>query len=187
MSKIEINLYPYQGSQERGFVQILEQFFPYVFLGGILLLFLNVILYFASGFFSAPYNRLSNEWTQSSAKVRFLEQTQKSDQELQAKEKRYKDLFSSQLVFSDIFSEVYKALPENVWFESITYSGESIIFSGYVVKWKEDYMVSVDSFVKGLKQSPYFSKEFKVIEPKGTRKDEFNGVEVTKFEVECRK
>jgi Tfp pilus assembly protein PilN len=187
MNKIEINLYPYQGNQEKGFVQILEQFFPYVFLGGILLLFLNVILYFTSSFFSAPYNRLSNEWTQSEPKVNALTQAQKSSEELLAKDKRYKDLFDSQLVFSQVFSEVYKALPDNLWFDSISYSGGVIEFSGYVVKWKDDYMVSIDKFVKGLKQSPYISKEFKIIEPKGTRKAEFNGIEVTKFEVECRK
>ena len=86
-----------------------------------------------------------------------------------------------------IFQGIFHSLPKNVWFESLDFKSGAINLKGYVVKWGEDYLVSLDGFVNSLREQEYFSSKFSNMSIRESKKSNFNGVETLKFIIECKK
>jgi Tfp pilus assembly protein PilN len=76
-------------------------------------------------------------------------------------------------------------LPENIWLEEINLKGNSFNFVGYAVRGKDDYLASIQEFIRNLKKEK-FAGIFKNISLKNSRKNYLSGTEVMRFEVECK-
>ncbi|MCK5288166.1 MAG: hypothetical protein KAJ79_03820, partial [Candidatus Omnitrophica bacterium] len=58
---------------------------------------------------------------------------------------------------------------------------------GFVVKWQEDYLVSVDKFINNLINKEYSKSKFEKVNMTGSNQIKFNGIEVLEFSVKCKK
>ena len=86
-----------------------------------------------------------------------------------------------------MLAEIFNSLPKNIWLEELDFDKDMIILIGYVVKWKEDYLASLDKFIKHLGNEDYFHSIFADIGLKNSRKSRVNNVEVVRFKIECKK
>jgi Tfp pilus assembly protein PilN len=187
--KININLYPYKAQENQGkFMDLLEKYFPFAFIGGIGAVMLNVVLLFFAMVSVMPYQALQKKWERDTPAVRKIDSLRKDNAGLSNKQKRLGELTTPGTAVSRIMADVYRALPENIWLDSVAFSDKSFVFSGNAVKWKEEeYMVSLDKFMKNLRSQEYFVSRFSTIDLKSSRKAEFTGRQIMRFEIECKK
>ena len=187
MKKIEINLYPYRGEEDKKIATLIDKHFPVVFLAAIGLILVNGILIMFTGFSRLPYANLKKQWEKAVPVVREIEALKVQRDSLKKEEESYEQLVSRQIELSSIFADIFESLPENIWFEKINFSGDAVFLTGYAVEWKENFLASSSRFVKSLQGKEYFSRVFNRIDLKGQKKVSISGRQVLKFEVECRR
>jgi len=186
MKKIEINLYPYTSDKDKGFLKLIEKYFPIALLAFFVLIAINIILFLIIIFSYLPYNNLSKNWKKLSPQATTISSLKEELKSLKDKKEKYQELLSSKIEVSHIFADIFTSLPKNIWLEEINFSNGFMGFVGYVVEWKEDYSVSINKFIKNLKEKDYFFNTFKYINPKRNVKMKLAGREIMKFEVECK-
>ncbi len=86
-----------------------------------------------------------------------------------------------------ILNDVFLSIPKNIWLEQFNLDEQSISLSGCVVRWKEDPLGSLEKFINSLRKKKYFSLKFKKVHIKDSKKVNFSGTEVLKFDIECKK
>ena len=187
MKTITINLHPLGEKKEQKFLSILRRYLPFVFLAFFGLIIINVIGFVFARFQNVPYEKLKKEWRNLGPQVEEILSLNKEIDSLSQEKAEYKSLFKEDLQFSRIFVDIQTSLPQNIWFERIEFENSKINFVGYIVKLNEDYLLSLDKFIKGLKKRKYFSRIFPKdkINLKTSRKTRVSGVKVVKFEIEC--
>ncbi len=185
MRKIEINLYPFSSSRKKVDV-LIEKYFPFIFLGFLFLFLINLLLFFLNGFVSFPLKKLEQRWEKVSPQIEKLNGLKREINKLKIRNSDLENFYQNRVFISHIFADIFKALPKNMWLEKIAYSNRRLFLSGYVVKWKEEYLATIDTFIKNLKKEEYFSKIFKNLALKDTRKTEYRGREVTYFILQAR-
>ena len=189
LKKIEINLYPYKAREQQGKVMdILEKYFPFAFIGGITAVMLNVILLFLAMVSVLPYQALQKKWEMDTPTARKIDSLRKENAAFGNKQKRLTELTTPSTAVSRVLADIYRAMPENIWLDSAIFNDKGLSFSGGVAKWKdEEYMVSLDKFMKNFRNQEYFASRFAAIDLKSSRKAELNGRQIMRFEIECKK
>ncbi len=187
MKIIRINLHPLREKKEQKTFTMLKKYFPYVFAAFFCLAGINIILLIFTGFYRLPHEKLKKEWQSLTPQVKEILSLKEEVDALNKEKTEYKSLFKKDILISRIFADIQSALPKNIWFEQIKIEKGEINFVGYVVKLNEDYLVSLDSFIKELKKKKYFTGIFPRgnINLKTTRKAKVSGVRVVKFEIGC--
>ncbi|MDD5194629.1 MAG: hypothetical protein PHQ96_03010 [Candidatus Omnitrophica bacterium] len=187
MAKISINLNPHKEKQQGIVAQSLSSYLPQVFIGAVvfflLILLLNVFVLIRIGF----YGSYQRQWKQWEAKAREISTAKKDIAQLEAKNKELQGIVVPQIEASKMLAATFSALPDNIWFESLSYKKNSLSLKGYVIQWKEDYLASLDKFINTLKADAYFSSIFKKSTMVNSEKKNFQGVEVLEFIIECAK
>ena len=186
MKNIEINLYPYKTTTDKKVLKLIEKFFPIVFLGVLIAITLNILLFLIIGFSHLPYSKLNKQWQQLSPQVASVNSLKNELNSLREEKSRYQGLLSHKIEISHLFADIFKSLPKNIWLARITLKDNQMKLIGHVVEWKEDYSVSINKFIKQLQREPYCADVFDNIRVKSQKKQDFSGREVVRFEVECK-
>ncbi|MCM8819668.1 MAG: hypothetical protein NC925_02620 [Candidatus Omnitrophica bacterium] len=187
MGKININLIPKQESQESA---LFENIRTYKTLSITIFLFttaLLIILYLFVFIRIASLNSYTKKWKGWQPHFNEIAKIKKQIAELENSKKELERITTPDVFISKVFEDIFYALPENIWFEKLIYEKKGLNLKGYVVKLDEDYMISLDKFIKGLNSKKYFSNIFKRVNVKGSSKENFFGIEVLSFEIECLK
>lgn len=86
-----------------------------------------------------------------------------------------------------LLKEIILSVPKNVGFTSLSFDHSTLEINGYIVEWKEDFMESLDKFIKALKSQEKFPDYFKKINLEDSFKDIIHGVTVLKFKLRCQR
>lgn len=186
MKKISINFCPYSDFKVKKFSQILEKYFPFVFLGSIALVLVNILLAVLITLSHLPLNNLNQEWIRVKPQSEAISVLKTEVEALILQKQEYLDLISKEMEISQFFSNIFNVLPKNIWFNNITLKDRRVEITGYVVEWKEDMSSSITRFITNLQAQEYFKKVFKDINPKGRRTIDLYGRKIMRFEVECK-
>jgi hypothetical protein len=182
MTKIHINLNP---KVEKFNKLIFRELSYYAALGAgiILAIILLLGLFAASGL--AKYKGYQAKWKSWEDKAVLLGKLKGDILEQENKKKEFKNIILPQNQAAKIFEDLYAALPQNIWLEALDLKKEGLNIKGYVVRLDEDYLFSLEKFIKSLAKRPHFPSKFKKINIKDSQKQNFNGVEVLEFNIEC--
>jgi len=186
MDKININLNPQKKSTPSAVMQNLVSYTPLVglctVLGLILILFLQIFVV------RRIYvnRRYSVEWAGWTEKSILLSKIKQNIANLEQEKERLQELNIPRYEIYRVFSDIFCSLPKNIWFEKLTFSNGFLNLEGNIVRWQEDYLVSLDRFIDSLQESEYFSSKFEKVNIKESRKVKFNGIEVLNFIIECK-
>ncbi len=187
MNRISINLSPKKETATTAAAQNIISYTPLVVLAGLaiftILLFMQVI-FLKKNHTHGIYKKEWAQWEHKAIAMRGIkDEITLLDYELCRLRKISTPGYGLGYILADMFS----ALPKNIWFESLRFKEEVIELRGYVVKWNEDYLISLDTFINALGKSDYFSSRFGLVNIKTSQKEDFNGVKVLNFSIECKK
>lgn len=186
MDKIHINLNPRKPKGQNETLEKIAGYSPFVGLaaaGVFVLIFILYLIVFVRGGICRGYER---KWSQWEEKFNVMNQIKIEGQKIKAEKDALEKVATSRNQMADILSDVFEVLPKNIWFKSLNFREEKFSLEGYVAAWKEDYLVSlVDKFINPLKAKPYFSSKFGKVNLKESKRDNFYGVEVLYFNIEC--
>lgn len=186
MDKININLNPQKKSTPSAVMQNLVSYTPLVglctVLGLVLILFLQIFVV------RRIYvnRRYSVEWAGWTEKSILLSKIKQNIANLEQEKERLQELNIPRYEIYRVFGDIFSSLPKNIWFEKLTFSNGFLNLEGNIVRWQEDYLVSLDRFIDSLQESEYFSSKFEKVNIKESRKVKFNGIEVLNFIIECK-
>jgi Tfp pilus assembly protein PilN len=187
MKKIKINLNPRKPAI---FDQGLGKVLDYIPLLMLLVVFFALLIG-GIGLFSltkaARYNHYQNIWKKWEAKSNQLAEIKRNRINLERDFNRIKDVVTPEYTGVTLLNNLFSALSKNIWFKNISFEQKMLEIEGYVVVWDKDPIVSLENFINNLQKNEDFSKKFKKINIKDTKKINFNGVEVTQFIIECKK
>lgn len=187
MNKISINLNPQKKDISADFLRNLTVYTPLMGLATIIIFFSIVLLQIFALNRAHSYNVYKKKWKEWEDKFNLINALKKEISDLEASQEKLNKLIAPKCEAALISEDIFSSLPKNIWFESLNLKEGSLDLSGYVVKWDEDYLVSLDNFVNSLIEKSYFSSKFTKVNIRDSKKTEFNGVEVLKFTIECKK
>ena len=150
MKRININLYNRGGKKEYELFVFAKRFLPQAF--SLLLIFvaINVFLLIMNGFYDINRKALTAKWNKVLPQWQRIVSLKNEIASLGSEVAAYRDLCSVGSEASRILSDIYSALPKNIWFRYVYFSQNAISLSGYVVKWRKGYLASVDEFIKNF-------------------------------------
>jgi Tfp pilus assembly protein PilN len=186
VKKITINLHPSSDTKDKQLTKIVAQYFPFVFLGLLVIFVINIILFLVIGSSYLSSKKLSEKWEKLGPDAKMIASLKEEIEGLKKKEKEYQGLVKHGIEMSHVIADIVVSLPTNIWLSTFSYTEGYLKLTGYVVEWKEDFSQSINTFINGLQKNEYFSSVFKQIDPGGRRKEFINKREVMRFEVECR-
>ncbi|MCM8774148.1 MAG: hypothetical protein NC820_05385 [Candidatus Omnitrophica bacterium] len=186
MKKIDINLYPYQLKKENRFTQFVNRYIYFIFYGLIILLVIQIVLFLVVVIIYIPYRGLVKQWNILKPEVNNIESLKREISYFKNQKTQYESILTHKIKFSPLLADIYASLPDNLWLEEIGFKDKVVSLSGCVLRWKEDYLVSIDRFIKSMEKAPYISKVFRQVELKTSRKINFFGVEVMRLDIELR-
>ncbi|MBU1122522.1 MAG: PilN domain-containing protein [Candidatus Omnitrophica bacterium] len=188
MSQIYINLNPRKERVESIIFHKIVSYLPFVALGvGATFIVILVMNFFVIGKM-ATFNRYKQQWKANEDKYNQILKIKSQAQQLSQEAKILRQVTTPATRIVKVLEDVYKVLPQNIWFKDLTFKEGSINFQGYVVAWKEDYLISlVDKFMSPLKQREYFSSKFSKVNLKHSQRKTFYGIEVLEYSMECEK
>lgn len=188
MSRLYINLNPRKEKVENIIFQKAVSFTPFVawgvFLFFVIIFMLNLIVIIKSG----AYNRLKKEWVNNAEQYKQISEIKTEAAHLVKEEEILRKVTIPATDVVQLLEDIFSALPQNLWFKDLNFQEGKLSLQGYVVAWKEDYLISlVDKFIKPLKERDYFSSKFKTVDLKQSQRKTFYGIEVLEFNIECKK
>ncbi len=187
MKKITINLNPRKQSNSGDFFQKTTPFTPLISLAAaavlVLILALQLVV-FKKAHTSSRVSHRERSWQD---KADLIRQLKKEIQELDSEKRSLEKLVAPEYEVARILDDLFSSTPKNVWFEHLKFQDDFIDLNGYVVKWDEDCLVTLDRFINLLRKKVYFSQKFSKVNIKDSQKVNFYGVEVLKFIIECKK
>ena len=187
MKKITINLSTQKETAVDSILENIVSYTPLVSLTATLVFAIILLLQlfiFKQGYEYAKHNR---KWQKWEGKYNLIRGIRKEISGLEDVKKRLGEILTPEYDTVFILGDIFSSLPKNVWFKELDFRGETIDLKGYVVRWNEDYLVSLDRFISSLREKEYFFSKFKKINIKESKKTTFNGLETVKFVIECRK
>jgi Tfp pilus assembly protein PilN len=185
MNKIYINLNPHKKDTESNIIQSIVVYIP---LAGTIAVLLFLIIVFVNLFAGIRLGTLSgyqHRWKQWEGKFKELGLVQKEIASLETEKKELKGIIVPNVDMAKILAAIVSSLPENIWFENISYKKNSLTLKGYAIKWKVDQMASLDKFINALKKDTYFSTQLKKISINESQQKDYHGVPVLEFVIEC--
>ena len=187
MKKIVINLSP---QKEKITSTILQNMVSYTPLVGVTTGFVLIPILLLQLFIfrqTYEYKNYSGRWKKWENKYNSIKRIKEEISRLKEEKERIEEVVTPEYDIVLILSDVFSSLPKNVWFKELTFKKGSINLKGYVVRWNEDYLISLDRFINSLREKEYFVSRFSKVNIKESKKSTFNGLETTKFIIECRK
>ena len=187
MKKISINLSP---QKENITSVILQRLGSYTFQMGVLAALILILVLFLQVFIfgqAYKYNDYSKKWKNWGEKDKLVKKIKKDIFRLKEEKRKIEEIATPEYDTVLILSNIFSSLPKNVWFEELNCEKGIINLKGYVLKWGEDYLISLDGFINSLREKEYFSLNFNQINIKESHKAIFNGLETVKFTIECKK
>ncbi|MCP4653383.1 MAG: hypothetical protein GY858_08400 [Candidatus Omnitrophica bacterium] len=185
MKKIKINLHPVQAQEETKLVKTAGQYMPFAILGLAGLIVANLIIFAFANVLRLSYSGRHKHWKSLSPQVQEIVQLKDELQKHIVEKKDFQNLLSEHLSFSQIMAEFFSSAPKNIWLRDMSINEETVKINGYVVKWKEDRLVSLDKLIKALNEQTYFIEKFRNVGLKNYRKSTLNGVDIIEFRMEC--
>lgn len=187
MKKVVINLSPQKENITSVVLQNLTSYTPLI---GVLVVFVTVIILFLQMFICGQayrYNAYNRKWNKLSSKHKSIRKIKDDLFSLEEEKASIAKVAAPEHDIVLIFNNIFSALPKNVWFEGLDFQEGKINLKGHIVKWGEDYLVSLDKFINSLREKKYFNSKFNIISIKESKQIIFNGMETVKFIIECKK
>jgi len=187
MKKIVINLSPQKETAATVLLQRVVSYTPLVGLTAALVLVLIIFLQIFIIKQTYECSKYNKKWEVWESKHEEIKEIKKGIVKLDRVKNKLEEIATPKYDIVLILEGIFSSLPKNVWFEGLDFERGVIRLRGYVVKWKEDYLVSIDGFINSLREQEYFSSKFKKVNVKESKRSSFNGVETLKFIIECKK
>lgn len=184
--KVTINLNP---KKENPSEEVLQNIGTYTPLAGLAAAVVFVIVLLLQVFIlvrAQSYNAYTRKWQDWSDEANLLRKAKSEVSLFQAEKQQLQALMVPKYMLALVLDDIFLSLPKNIWFDDLNFKEGSIDLKGYVVRWREDYLISLDKFINALRQKKYFSSRFKKMNITKSQKTDFNGVEVLQFTIECR-
>ncbi|MFH1767731.1 MAG: hypothetical protein ABH858_01035 [Candidatus Omnitrophota bacterium] len=185
MNKVHVNLCPYENKEENKVLGFVAKYIQYVFFLLVLLVIGNILIFITTSTTRLPLISLEKTWKNLSSHIDEIDQLKKQKEVLAAEKKSYEGLRTNDILFHKIFISVFDSMPMNVWLQTARFDNNSLDLIGYVVRWQEKNVVSLDGFIKNLKSNDYFKKTFNNITLKSSRKRTLGGRDIIEFRIEC--
>jgi Tfp pilus assembly protein PilN len=183
MDRIYINLSPKKEKLDNA---ILQQVSYYMLIGVFFVLCLIALLAVFLFIRIAVTKHYESRWSRWKGQSSALSVIKNELSSLQNEKSEFTKILTPQTQMAKIFSDIFSSLPQNIWFNSLNFNKKSLNINGHVVRSdSEDYLVSLENFINSLKTKEYFASHFKNINIKDSQKNDFNGIEVLEFNLEC--
>jgi len=187
MNKIVINLSPHKETATTVLLRKVVCYTPVMALIAGLVLVMIIFLQILVFKQAYDYSRWHKDWKPWKNKYVKMSGIKKEIVNLTNEKNKLKEIATPEYDIVLIFESIFHSLPKNVWFETLDFKSGTINLRGHVVKWGEDYLVSLDGFVNSLREQEYFSSKFSNMSIRESKKSNFNGIETLKFIIECKK
>ena len=187
MKIVEINLHPAGGKPAGKIFEAFDKYMAHALMGDIILVGISAALMAFAAVSRVPYENLKKEWEKMAPYRKQAEALKDEVAVLEDKRKKYEALFAPDIKLSRILAGIFGAIPENVWIQDLSFDGKTVKISGFVVKWREEYMASLYEFIRKLNGKNYFSSVFNKVNLKKSRRTRVSGREAIKFELECER
>jgi len=187
MKKIVINLSP---QKETAATTLLQKVVSYTPLAGLTAVLVLVLIIFLQMFIfkqAYDYSKYNRKWRAWKSKYEEMKKIKKGITKLEKEKNKLEEIVTPKNNIVLILEGIFSSLPKNVWFKGLDFESGAISLRGYVVKWREDYLVSLDGFINSLREQEYFSSKFMKVSIRESTKSNFNGAETLKFIIECKK
>ncbi|MDD3296344.1 MAG: hypothetical protein PHU64_03180 [Candidatus Omnitrophica bacterium] len=187
LKKIYINLNPQKKEAANLTLQNFSNYTPLIGLAAAVVLVIIILLQ-AVGLRKMYTARIyRNEWLEWEDRASLIKDV-KSETALLNKEKEsLQEVLTPKYEMVFLLEDIFSSLPKNIWFEGFVLDKDFLDLRGYVVRWQEDHLVSLDKFINSLRKKKYFSSVFSKVKIKNSQIDKVNGVEVLRFFIECRR
>ncbi|MFA7677050.1 MAG: hypothetical protein WCY34_02650 [Candidatus Omnitrophota bacterium] len=129
----------------------------------------------------------SNKWLKWEDKAKLIREVKSGIGLLNKEKESLREVLTPRYEMVFLLEDIFSSLPKNIWFEGLVLDKDFLDLRGYVVRWQEDYLVSLDKFINSLRKKKYFSSVFSKIKIKNSQIDKVNGVEVLRFFIECKR
>jgi len=187
MKKISINLNPQKENITSVVLQNMLSYTPLVGLSAAAIFVVILLLQVLTLKKSHTVSTYSKEWVQWKVKADLITKVKREIIELESEIIVLQKLATPKNDVALILENIFSSLPKNIWFDKVDCEEGFIVLNGYVVRWQEDSLVSLDKFINALRKKEYFSSKFGRISIKESRVTKVNKVEVLEFNIECRK
>jgi Tfp pilus assembly protein PilN len=185
MNKIDINLNPQKENAPSEMVRNIAAYVPLLTLG-IAVIFIIIVLLQVFAFQKQhSYNVYKGKWAQWEDEDTLLKRLKNNIYRLEEEKEGIAAIITPKNEAAKLLSDIYAVLPKNIWFDELKFREGFLSLNGYVVRWEEDYLVSLDKFINGLRNGEAFSSHFQKVNIKQSQKDKIRGVEVLRFSLEC--
>ncbi len=186
-TKIVINLNPKKEESPGLFLQKLISSTPLIILSVIFILPILLLLQLFIMGQTRNVNIKNNKWNEWGIKSNEIQSIKSEIVNLEKVKIDLESVVNPKNDIALILGEIYAALPKNIWFSKLSFTGERMVLKGFVVKWQDDYLSSVDKFINNLMKQEYFKSKFENVNMTESEQVKFNGIEVLKFSVKCEK
>ncbi|MCF7908111.1 MAG: PilN domain-containing protein [Candidatus Omnitrophica bacterium] len=187
MKKVVINLSPQKQKAMKLDLGNLIAYLPLLIVVAIVGLAMVLLLQVIALKKAHTYSSEAKNWQQWESKAKTLQDIKQQTNNLKTKRDRLDKVLTPRYKMSLILGDIFFSLPKNIWFQNLDFQEGTLEIQGYVVKWNKDFLVSLNDFIRSLREREYFSSQFSVVEIKESQKENFNNAEVLKFIVECKK
>ena len=186
MNKISINLNPNKENLLKGIMQTVVSYIPLAKFSAGAVLILIVLLQLFISYRGQAYKILSKEWDKWDELTLPLRNIKSKIAALEDERKQLREIATPKYEIALLMGDIFSSLPKNIWLATIDFKNDFFVLNGFVVKWNEDYLLSLDKFIDSLKQKDYYSY-FPKVSIQRSRKKTYNGVEVLEFTIQCKK
>lgn len=187
MRKVVINLSPQKYKTPSLNIKKITAYLPLVAIGAVIGLGLIFLLQLVAMKKAYTHASKAKAWRQWEEKAKILQELKGQIAQLETERDKLNKALTPSYQMSKVLGDIFSSLPKNIWFQNFGLKEEVLEIQGYVVKWNQDYLQSLDSFINALREKEYFSSSFSILEIKESQKVDFNGVECLKFIIQCKK
>lgn len=187
MRKIEINLNPQKTKASDEVMRSVTSFTPLMGLFTIIALVFIFFLQIVALKKTHSERVLAKKWQTWAKRSQLLKEIKDDIAALEEEEEKLKKTLVADQKTAATLEGIYSALPPNIWFKDLNFKNDFVNIQGYVVKWDEDYLISLDKFINSLSANALFYSRFSKVNIKQSQITNYNGVEVLDFIIECKK
>lgn len=187
MKKISINLSPQKENITSAILQTTVSYTPLVGLTAVIVLALLLFLQVFIAKQTYTYNGYEKKWIKWESKYNLIKGIKGELTNLKEEKQKLEEVATPKHDIVLILRDIFSSLPKNIWFQRLNFKEETIDIGGYVAGLDEDYLISLDGFINSLRKKDYFSSKFNRINIKKSTRENYNGVEILKFNIECKK
>lgn len=187
MKKININLNPKKADNLSGIFAKALNYTPLLVLAVIFFALVLGAVETVSRVKSGRHKNLNDVWRQWEPKHREIVNVKREISALERQGKQIGELMLPQVDGIVLLEGLSSFLPDNIWLESLRFKDNSAQIRGYIVRWEEDTLASLEKFINRLREDESFKDNFKEVNIRDTQRVSFRGREVTQFFLEWKK